>query len=187
MVNFGTKCVDPTLNKTTPLPSPPLSTYLPAQHPDPSEPRDLLRVLAHLDSARPSAVTPPEKTPSPASSQDSRLLDTNALNATASAPEHPSMPTPAVMLCVERLRHAQLLFAPNVVKSIGTSIYSACTHALHLQYVMSKVYSMINHRLFSEKYIKIELPISDTKEHSANTVHMTGQNDIVKAESWQML
>jgi polyadenylate-binding protein len=39
-----------------------------------------------------SAVTPPEKTPSPANSQDSRLLDTNALNATASAPEHPSTP-----------------------------------------------------------------------------------------------
>ncbi|KAH9960693.1 hypothetical protein BC827DRAFT_1132795 [Russula dissimulans] len=39
-----------------------------------------------------SVVTPPEKTPSPANSQDSRLLDTNALNATASAPEHPSTP-----------------------------------------------------------------------------------------------
>jgi polyadenylate-binding protein len=39
-----------------------------------------------------SAVTPPTKTPSPANSQDSRLLDTNALNATASAPEHPSTP-----------------------------------------------------------------------------------------------
>ncbi|KAN0131697.1 hypothetical protein V8E53_010539 [Lactarius tabidus] len=39
-----------------------------------------------------SAVTPPMKTPSPANSQDSRLLDPNALNATASAPEHPSTP-----------------------------------------------------------------------------------------------
>ncbi|KAH9975322.1 hypothetical protein BGW80DRAFT_1436531 [Lactifluus volemus] len=39
-----------------------------------------------------SAVTPPAKTPSPANSQDSRLLDPNALNATASAPEHPSTP-----------------------------------------------------------------------------------------------
>ena len=39
-----------------------------------------------------SAVTPPEKAPSPANSQDSRLLDTNALNATASAPEQPSTP-----------------------------------------------------------------------------------------------
>ena len=39
-----------------------------------------------------TAVTPPEKAPSPANSQDSRLLDTNALNATASAPEHPSTP-----------------------------------------------------------------------------------------------
>ncbi len=39
-----------------------------------------------------SVVTPPTKTPSPANSQDSRLLDSNALNATASAPEHPSTP-----------------------------------------------------------------------------------------------
>ncbi|KAI9457581.1 hypothetical protein BJY52DRAFT_1271646 [Lactarius psammicola] len=39
-----------------------------------------------------SAVTPPTKSPSPANSQDSRLLDPNALNATASAPEHPSTP-----------------------------------------------------------------------------------------------
>ncbi|KAI0266520.1 hypothetical protein BC834DRAFT_132691 [Gloeopeniophorella convolvens] len=39
-----------------------------------------------------SAVTPPTKTPSPVNSQDSRLLDPNALNATASAPEHPSTP-----------------------------------------------------------------------------------------------
>jgi polyadenylate-binding protein len=39
-----------------------------------------------------SAVTPPEKAPSPANSQDSRLLDPSALNATASAPEHPSTP-----------------------------------------------------------------------------------------------
>ncbi|KAN0124312.1 hypothetical protein V8E52_001961 [Russula decolorans] len=48
--------------------------------------------LARLDSARPPAEMPPEKTPSPANSQDSHLLDTNALNATASAPEHPSTP-----------------------------------------------------------------------------------------------
>jgi polyadenylate-binding protein len=34
----------------------------------------------------------PDKSPSPAASQDSRLLDPNALNATASAPEHPSTP-----------------------------------------------------------------------------------------------
>ncbi|OBZ67782.1 Polyadenylate-binding protein, cytoplasmic and nuclear [Grifola frondosa] len=32
------------------------------------------------------------KSPSPAASQDSRLLDANALNATASAPDHPSTP-----------------------------------------------------------------------------------------------
>jgi hypothetical protein len=29
--------------------------------------------------------------------------------------------------------------------------------------------------------------LSYSMESSANTVHMTGQNDIVKAESWQML
>jgi polyadenylate-binding protein len=34
----------------------------------------------------------PDKSPSPATSHDSRLLDPNALNATASAPEHPSTP-----------------------------------------------------------------------------------------------
>lgn len=39
------------------------------------------------------APPPPKlKTPSPAASADSRLLDPNALNATASAPEHPSTP-----------------------------------------------------------------------------------------------
>jgi polyadenylate-binding protein len=42
---------------------------------------------------KPSLQPSPEKSPSPASlSQDSRLLDPNALNATASAPEHPSTP-----------------------------------------------------------------------------------------------
>ncbi|KAN0118278.1 hypothetical protein V8E52_005254 [Russula decolorans] len=70
----------------------PLSTYLPPRHPDPSEPCDLLWALARLNSARPPTETPPEKTLSPANSQDSHLLDTNALNATASAPKHPSMP-----------------------------------------------------------------------------------------------
>ncbi|KAH8987799.1 hypothetical protein EDB92DRAFT_1874169 [Lactarius akahatsu] len=49
----------------------------------------ILRARTALAS---SAVTPPTKTPSPANSQDSRLLDPNALNATASAPEHPSTP-----------------------------------------------------------------------------------------------
>ncbi|KAA1472444.1 hypothetical protein DENSPDRAFT_850923 [Dentipellis sp. KUC8613] len=47
---------------------------------------------AHLSGAISAAVTPPEKSPSPAISQDSRLLDPNALQATASAPEHPSTP-----------------------------------------------------------------------------------------------
>ena len=42
--------------------------------------------------------------------------------------------TPAVMPRVERLRHTQLLFAPNAVKSIGTSIYSVCTHVYRVTY-----------------------------------------------------
>ncbi|KAJ7821027.1 hypothetical protein B0H14DRAFT_3471885 [Mycena olivaceomarginata] len=43
-------------------------------------------------SLRPSKDSSPRKSPSPSASQDSRLLDPNALNATASAPEHPSTP-----------------------------------------------------------------------------------------------
>ncbi|KAJ7634650.1 hypothetical protein FB45DRAFT_789904 [Roridomyces roridus] len=43
-------------------------------------------------SLRPSKENSPSKSPSPSASQDSRLLDPNALNATASAPEHPSTP-----------------------------------------------------------------------------------------------
>lgn len=43
---------------------------------------------AHRKAKEPT----PEKTPSPAASQDSRLLDPNTLNTTASAPEHPSTP-----------------------------------------------------------------------------------------------
>jgi polyadenylate-binding protein len=58
--------------------------------------QDRTKLDEHIQRARnahaSSAVTPPEKTPSPANSQDSRLLDPNALNATASAPEHPSTP-----------------------------------------------------------------------------------------------
>jgi polyadenylate-binding protein len=42
--------------------------------------------------ARSPGLAPPVTTPSPSNSQDSRLLDPNALNATASAPEHPSTP-----------------------------------------------------------------------------------------------
>jgi polyadenylate-binding protein len=41
---------------------------------------------------KPSQFSSPDKSPSPSASQDSRLLDPNALNATASAPEHPSTP-----------------------------------------------------------------------------------------------
>ncbi|KIM91560.1 hypothetical protein PILCRDRAFT_810843 [Piloderma croceum F 1598] len=39
-----------------------------------------------------SKGSPPDKSPSPSTSQDSRLLDPASLNATASAPEHPSTP-----------------------------------------------------------------------------------------------
>lgn len=39
-----------------------------------------------------SKASSPDKSPSPSASQDSRLLDPAALNATASAPEHPSTP-----------------------------------------------------------------------------------------------
>lgn len=46
------------------------------------------QVLALKKSKRSS----PEKSPSPSASQDSRLLDPASLNATASAPEHPSTP-----------------------------------------------------------------------------------------------
>ncbi|RDB29896.1 Polyadenylate-binding protein, cytoplasmic and nuclear [Hypsizygus marmoreus] len=54
---------------------------------DPSKLKD--HATAFKGSLRPAA---PSKSPSPAASQDSRLLDPNALNATASAPEHPSTP-----------------------------------------------------------------------------------------------
>ncbi|KAI0049238.1 hypothetical protein FA95DRAFT_1489682 [Auriscalpium vulgare] len=43
-------------------------------------------------SLSPGKIAPPVKSPSPALSHDSRLLDADALNATASAPEHPSTP-----------------------------------------------------------------------------------------------
>lgn len=39
-----------------------------------------------------SKSSPSDKSPSPSASQDSRLLDPASLNATASAPEHPSTP-----------------------------------------------------------------------------------------------
>ncbi|THH14406.1 hypothetical protein EW146_g5924 [Bondarzewia mesenterica] len=60
--------------------------------------QDPVKFNDHIQSARKTlkppktSITPPEKSPSPAASQDSRLLDPNALNATASAPEHPSTP-----------------------------------------------------------------------------------------------
>ncbi|KAI0066929.1 hypothetical protein BV25DRAFT_1796079 [Artomyces pyxidatus] len=57
------------------------------------EPEKLSEQIQHArNTLSVGKITPPAKTPSPANSQDSRLLDPNALNATASAPEHPSTP-----------------------------------------------------------------------------------------------
>ncbi|KAJ7666012.1 hypothetical protein DFH06DRAFT_265002 [Mycena polygramma] len=58
---------------------------------DPSKLSDQVNRIRN--SLQPSKQSSPSKSPSPsASTQDSRLLDPNALNATASAPEHPSTP-----------------------------------------------------------------------------------------------
>ncbi|KAJ7689427.1 hypothetical protein B0H17DRAFT_1295651 [Mycena rosella] len=57
---------------------------------DPAKLSDQVNVIRH--SLRPSKQSSPSKSPSPSVSQDSRLLDPNSLNATASAPEHPSTP-----------------------------------------------------------------------------------------------
>ncbi|EGO29612.1 hypothetical protein SERLADRAFT_433578 [Serpula lacrymans var. lacrymans S7.9] len=59
--------------------------------------QDPAKFTDQIQNARKSLKTskspsPPAKSPSPSNSQDSRLLDPNALNATASAPEHPSTP-----------------------------------------------------------------------------------------------
>ena len=52
-----------------------------------------LQEQVEIIKAKRSKASTPEKSPRSASaSQDSRLLDPNALNATASAPEHPSTP-----------------------------------------------------------------------------------------------
>ncbi|KZT25765.1 hypothetical protein NEOLEDRAFT_339077 [Neolentinus lepideus HHB14362 ss-1] len=57
---------------------------------------DQAKLTEHIRAAQNSLLvkkTPArEKSPSPSASQDSRLLDANTLNATASAPEHPSTP-----------------------------------------------------------------------------------------------
>ncbi|KAJ6472653.1 hypothetical protein DFH09DRAFT_1380395 [Mycena vulgaris] len=57
---------------------------------DPTKLSDQVNAIRH--SLRPSKQSSPSKSPSPSVSQDSRLLDPNSLNATASAPEHPSTP-----------------------------------------------------------------------------------------------
>ena len=57
------------------------------------DPIKLETQVSNVRSAlKPSPRSSPGKSPSPSASQDSRLLDPNALNATASAPEHPSTP-----------------------------------------------------------------------------------------------
>jgi polyadenylate-binding protein len=50
------------------------------------------QVATARNSLKPPSIPSPAKSPSPSDSQDSRLLDATALNATASAPEHPSTP-----------------------------------------------------------------------------------------------
>ncbi|KAJ7703728.1 hypothetical protein B0H17DRAFT_1326830 [Mycena rosella] len=57
---------------------------------DPAKLSDQVNAIRH--SLCPSKQSSPRKSPSPSASQDSRLLDPNSLNATASAPEHPSTP-----------------------------------------------------------------------------------------------
>lgn len=50
------------------------------------------QVATARNSLKPASTPSPMKSPSPSNSQDSRVLDPSALNATASAPEHPSTP-----------------------------------------------------------------------------------------------
>jgi|ERR1700722_1406035 len=57
---------------------------------DPTKLNEQVRSVSN--TLKPSQKLSPEKSPSPSTSQDSRLLGLNALNATASAPEHPSTP-----------------------------------------------------------------------------------------------
>ncbi|KAF9458990.1 hypothetical protein BDZ94DRAFT_1172499 [Collybia nuda] len=57
---------------------------------DPNKLKD--QVQGFKGSLKSSNIPSVSKSPSPTASQDSRLLDPNALNATASAPEHPSTP-----------------------------------------------------------------------------------------------
>ncbi|KAG6328718.1 hypothetical protein ID866_10371 [Astraeus odoratus] len=57
------------------------------------DPAKLADQIANARNALKSSKSPsPAKSPSPVASQDSRVLDATALNATASAPEHPSTP-----------------------------------------------------------------------------------------------
>ncbi|EIN08348.1 hypothetical protein PUNSTDRAFT_52774 [Punctularia strigosozonata HHB-11173 SS5] len=54
--------------------------------------KDQVKTAQRTVFGKPATPSPPAKSPSPAASHDSRLLDANTLNATASAPEHPSTP-----------------------------------------------------------------------------------------------
>ncbi|KII87881.1 hypothetical protein PLICRDRAFT_650426 [Plicaturopsis crispa FD-325 SS-3] len=57
--------------------------------------QDNAKLTEQVTNAKKGSGTSPGKSPSPSASQDSRLLDPAALNATASAPEHPSTPISA--------------------------------------------------------------------------------------------
>jgi polyadenylate-binding protein len=56
------------------------------------DPAKLAEQVTSIKNSLKPARSTPDKSPSPSASQDSRLLGPNALNATASAPEHPSTP-----------------------------------------------------------------------------------------------
>jgi polyadenylate-binding protein len=59
---------------------------------NPEKLKEQVKSAQHAIFGKSVTPSPPTKSPSPAASQDSRLLDPNTLNATASAPEHPSTP-----------------------------------------------------------------------------------------------
>jgi len=103
------------------------------------EPTKLHDQVQHIRGTRKSskpatpAITPPVKTPSPANSQDSRLLDPNALNATASAPEHPSTPisvsaslsTPPQALKVSVRHYAEAVEAKEPSENWTVALYAS--------------------------------------------------------------
>ncbi|KAF7351349.1 hypothetical protein MSAN_01566400 [Mycena sanguinolenta] len=84
-------------------------------------------------SLRPSKQSSPRKSPSPSASQDSGLLDPNALNATASAPEHPSTPlsinaslsTPPENVLALRLRPADIGARAHLCRNLQARVVTA--------------------------------------------------------------